>query len=100
MRQQFSSFTRVRRVPSGLKDHVSSDRVSQRVNHLCRLSCARIGMNSDAAKVMAEARLHYAPRTGIERLARRVENFFDNRRHAHRFDMVGAATLYDMSRVT
>jgi hypothetical protein len=85
----------VRRIPSGFKDDVMTDRVSQGIDHLSRFAGARIRVYSDPAEVVTEAPFHHPTRIGIQRLTRRTENFIDDRLRARRFRAAGTAALHD-----
>src|SRR5947209_16460647 len=70
----------LRRVLPVAEDHVPTDRVSQRAHGPRRLLRARVGVNSDAAEVLPETRLHKLSRGRVQRLTRRMQCFVDKRR--------------------
>src|SRR3989304_4754681 len=69
MGQELLSRARTRRILTGAKNNVATDRVRQRMQRARRLRGSRICMHAHIGKVMAETRREKFARRRIERLA-------------------------------
>ena len=67
----------MRIVTSSPEHHAISHRVSQRVHFLSGISRPRIPMDSHAAEIVAEPRLHEAAGRSMERFAGRLQDIMN-----------------------
>jgi len=83
----------MRRVLAFAEYDVSPDSVGQGIHSSCGFGRARIGVNSDMAEIMAEARLEKSTRRRIQRLPRRTQYVVHDRRHVCWFGSAGCVPL-------
>src|ERR1035438_7750096 len=80
MRQEPPTGCAFRIVPAHTEHHMLPHSVGKRFYGPGRVGSPAVLVNTHMGEIMPKARLHIGPRFAVQRLARRAQNFVNNRR--------------------